>query len=440
MNNSGADVVVLGAGPAGIGAGIALGDSALVLERNAEPGGLCSTIELDGALFDLGGHSFHTPHPEIRELVFSALEMEEQPRNAWCFVGGDWIPYPFQKHFTQLSDAMVVAECEAGLASADRSVRCANFDEFLEHRFGAGITRHFMRPYNEKLWGPDLTRLAADWTGERVAGPANIVERFLPGGGKRTPLQSDTKVAYPARGGFGEIFRALAQRLQRLRLGVTVVGIDPRTRKLRTANAESIAWKEIVSTLPLPKLLALLPEVPAIVREDAARLVALPVSLVLLALDGRLDTTLQRVYCAGTEIAGHKIVLNHNSSDGLRSRPRHGIQAEVSVPGGKRESDEKLIERAIAGVLTLGLLRQRGQVHSARVIHLAQGYPVPTHDRAAVVGRIRGWLAGIGIHSVGRFGGWAYINSDEALHRGFVLGNELAGSASTESELSCEKI
>jgi hypothetical protein len=58
---------------------------------------------LDGAVFDLGGHSFHTPHPEIRELVFDSLEMYEQKRDARCYTHGMMIPYPFQANFRHVA-------------------------------------------------------------------------------------------------------------------------------------------------------------------------------------------------------------------------------------------------------------------------------------------------------------------------------------------------
>src|ERR1043166_10150688 len=85
-----ADTIIIGAGPAGLGAALALGDSATVLESRETVGGLCDTVTLDGALFDLGGHSFSTPHPAIRRLVFDALQMEEQKRDAWCWVNGEY--------------------------------------------------------------------------------------------------------------------------------------------------------------------------------------------------------------------------------------------------------------------------------------------------------------------------------------------------------------
>lgn len=427
MPETSADVVVIGAGPAGLGAGIALGEAALVLERGPDAGGLGGTIELGSAVFDVGGHSFHTPHPAIRKLVFDALPMEEQLRQASCFVQGEWIPYPFQKNFAQLSDRAIVEECRAGLERTDRRGTPGNLDEHLEHRYGTGIARHFLRPYNEKLWGPDLTRLAADWTVERMAGPTGSAEHFSEQGGRRTPLQGDTRVAYPARGGYGEIFRALAGRVPRLRLRQSVVRIDTRERSLATAEGERLRWRRIVSTLPLPALLALLPDVPPPLRRCVDRLVALPLVLVLVALNTRLDTPVQRVYCAGGEMPGHKVVLNHNSSAYLRALPRHGILVEISARAiGRRALDGELCEQVIRGLQSMQLLKSREQIAATRVIRLPCAYPVPTHERAAIVESAGDWLAGQGIRSVGRFGEWAYINADEALYRGLCVGAELA--------------
>ena len=150
---------MIGAGPGGLGAVLALGDSAIVLESREAAGGLCGTVTLNGAIFDLGGHSFHTPYPAIRQLVFDALEMEEQNRDAWCWLNGEWVRYPFQQHFSELADSDSHHACQIGLEAAGGGQDAANFDEYLDRRFGRGITELFMRPYNRKLWGADLTRL-----------------------------------------------------------------------------------------------------------------------------------------------------------------------------------------------------------------------------------------------------------------------------------------
>lgn len=424
------DTVVIGAGPAGLGAALALGDTAVILEQSPDAGGLCATVTLGGAVFDLGGHSFHTPHPAVRELVFGTLPMEEQVREAWCVLGGEWIPYPFQKNFAKLQDGAVVRECQEGLERRDAGHTPRNLDEHLKHRYGAGITRHFLRPYNEKLWGPDLTRLSTEWTGQRMAASTGIAEAFSTEGGVRTPLQSDTRVAYPARGGYGEIFRSLAQRVPRIRFGESVASIDTRLRTLATASGERLHWKRIISTLPLPVLLDLLPDVPAPLQRAIQRLVALPVTLVLVALESRLETPIQRVYFPGGEFPGHKVVVNHNSSAYLRALPNHGVLVEISGGGARSSSSgELLCERVIEGLRSIRLLRERDQIAATQVIELPRAYPVPTHERGAIVDEARAWLAERGIRTVGRFGEWAYINADEALYRGMCLGDELAREA-----------
>jgi len=65
-----APVLVLGGGPAGIAAALGLESYGLLLERAQSLGGLGMTLSFGGAVFDLGGHSFHTPHPFIRDDGF----------------------------------------------------------------------------------------------------------------------------------------------------------------------------------------------------------------------------------------------------------------------------------------------------------------------------------------------------------------------------------
>jgi len=418
------DVVVIGAGPAGLAAGVTLGARAVVLEQSAGPGGLSCTIEMAGAVFDLGGHSFHTPHPEIRALVEGALELYEQTRDARCFSHGRMIRYPFQQHFRDLSDAGLVEACSAGLRDAPAKTSARHFLEFLEQRFGAGIARHFLVPYNRKLWGHDLSRLAADWAGERVAAPEGERETFDETGGRRKPLQTTTRVAYPARGGFGAIMTALAARLSNIRYGQRVVAIDPRRRILRTHDGHWFPWNRLISTLPLPQLVTMCQGMPPELIRAAGELECLSLDVVLLVVGHPIDTAIQRVYCADDTVPAHKVALNHNSSPYLRSLPRHGIMAEVSATNGARPADE-LIAWTIRGLCTMGILGRPDEVVAKRVIQIKHAYPVPTHTRDAIVGAIRGWLERHDIHTVGRFGEWAYINSDEAMHRGLCLGRRV---------------
>ena len=68
--------LIIGAGPSGLALAYGLQGDTLVLERESGVGGLCRSINHGGGVFDVGGHSFHTPHPEVYELVQKLLEPE----------------------------------------------------------------------------------------------------------------------------------------------------------------------------------------------------------------------------------------------------------------------------------------------------------------------------------------------------------------------------
>ncbi len=423
------EIVILGAGPAGLGAALALGREATLLEGTTDVAGLSRSVVLDGAVFDLGGHSFHTPHPAVRDLVFGAVEMESQVRDAWCRVGDDWVAYPFQKHFEALSGSRLRHACAAGLQGASGGA-AADFDTYLEQKFGSALADLFMRPYNRKLWGDDLRRLTTGWTGERVAGPAGVKEIFAETGGRRTPLQDDTRIAYPAQGGFGEIFIALARRVRDLQLGMAVAQIDPRRRILTMLRGETMKFCKLISTLPLHRLLAMLPEVPAGIAAAASILEAVPVNLVMVVLNGRCPLTRQRVYCPDATVPGHKFVMNHTSSNWLRALPRHGIQVEVA---GRPRNPDRMARQVVVDLQRFGLIGDASEVKRVEVRRQELGYPVPTHGRDAAMRVIRDWLRDQNIFLAGRFAEWAYINADEALHRGLRLGESLAQGMQAEN-------
>jgi len=86
--------LVVGGGPSGLAVAYSLQGDTLVLEKEDSVGGLCRSIHHGGGVFDIGGHSFHTPHPEVYELVQDLMEggLYYQPRDARVYSHGVLIP------------------------------------------------------------------------------------------------------------------------------------------------------------------------------------------------------------------------------------------------------------------------------------------------------------------------------------------------------------
>jgi len=76
MSSRAKKVLILGGGPAGLTAGWKLathGVSVVVLEADAQVGGLSKTVRRNGFSFDLGGHRFITHNVALAEEVWNYI-------------------------------------------------------------------------------------------------------------------------------------------------------------------------------------------------------------------------------------------------------------------------------------------------------------------------------------------------------------------------------
>src|SRR3954467_10188128 len=179
------DTLILGAGLAGLSAAYHLEGGFHIVEKSERPGGLCkSQLRASPAgtfTFDHTGHWLHLRDPEVRKLVdlllpdaFARIE-----RQARISSHGVYTHYPYQVNTFGLPPA-VVSELllgfhEAHFGEAGRALRerePATFAEFILRHLGAGFGKHFMFPYNEKLYTVHPAELSAAWCGRFVPKPS----------------------------------------------------------------------------------------------------------------------------------------------------------------------------------------------------------------------------------------------------------------------------
>lgn len=420
--------LVIGAGPSGLAVAFALQGNTLVLEKESRVGGLCRSLSHGGGTFDIGGHSFHTPYPEVRDLVRRLMgeDFYYQTRDARVHTEGILIPYPFQKHFRRHPDQAIVRRCADGLRDAvlhpDPAPR--NLEEYIVGRFGRGIADHFLLPYNRKLWARDLSSIAPEWTKQRLVAPGER-EPFETSGGDRTPLQDDTVVAYPPRGGFEEFYRCFVPHIPAVELERRVVHLDTEKRIATTADGRRYGWAFLISTIPLPVLIPMIEGVPSDIRVLAEQLEHLSLRVELLLAGKTLETPIQRIYVHDREVPPHKIALNHNSSDALRERPCHAIMAEVSYGPDKTVDVEAIAPKVIDFLCQIDVLDDPDDITWTGHIDVPFAYPVPTRESLTAVPALKEWLARRHIYSLGRFGEWKYDNSDACVASGLAIAPEL---------------
>lgn len=168
-------IVIIGAGPCGLGCGRELSllghDRWTLVERHQHAGGHASSItDPQGFTWDEGGHVVFSHFGEFDRLLEDVMgdEIYRHERSSYIRFADRWVPYPFQNNLRYLPSEAAY-ECLLGLIEAPGGSPDMDFAAWMEATFGGGITYHFMRPYNFKVWATPPERMSSNWIAERVS-------------------------------------------------------------------------------------------------------------------------------------------------------------------------------------------------------------------------------------------------------------------------------
>src|SRR5689334_24129108 len=170
--------LVLGAGPAGLTAGYLLGQAGrdvVVLEAEAQVGGLAKTVEIDGYRFDLGGHRFFTKSIEVDTLWHQILgeEFLLRPRMSRIYWNKRYLDYPLRGPdvIRKLGPVELTRSFFSYLVAAVKPKgNEESLEEWVSNRFGKRLFTLFFKSYTEKVWGAPTSEIRAEWAAQRIKG------------------------------------------------------------------------------------------------------------------------------------------------------------------------------------------------------------------------------------------------------------------------------
>ncbi|MBS0195516.1 MAG: FAD-dependent oxidoreductase [Planctomycetes bacterium] len=456
-------IVIIGAGPTGLGAAYRLKELGYtnfeVFEAQGFVGGLShSFTDPVGFTWDIGGHVMFS-HYSYYDRVFDELMGEDftlNDRESWVRIANRWVPYPFQNNIRYLPPEMA-HECIQGLIRAQtgrgeiKSHHDArNFGEFIDAVFGEGLAKHFMRPYNFKVWAYPPEMMNKHWIGERVA--VIDYERAL----KNLILGKDdygwgpnNRFKFPRKGGTGEFYRRFGPVLgltqdgretpgSHIRLNKKCVSIDVDARTVHFADGTHTKYDMLVSTTPLDILCnkMLTGGVPAHVREESSKLLHSGGHMVGIGIRRRCPSTKSWMYFPEENCPFYRVTYLSNYSPFMTPADNtkgdasfYSLLCETSCSPRKPVDAARIIEETITGLENAGLLEpgERNDIVSTWHYYADYSYPTPSVDRDDILSRVIPWLEDRGIYSRGRFGMWKYevANTDHTLMQGVELVNRL---------------
>lgn len=451
-------IVILGAGPCGLGAAWRLEELARMGHRSADwtivdmapyAGGLAQTVvDPQGFSWDMGGHVIFSHYEYFSKTLDFCMndEWNTLEREAWVWMRQRFIPYPFQNNIRLLPKDDLV-KCLDGLLECERNKgtvkKPKNFHEWLENGFGPGLMDVFMTPYNKKVWAYPPEQMNVEWMGERVATVdtgkvlRNIVEeKDELGWGPNATFR------FPKSGGTGEIYKRMASHLpqEKFKLSTKVVAVDAAKKVITYADGSTQEYDHIISTLPLDEMCKMTTglEIPDDELKAAAPKFKYSSSHVVgFGMEGQPPEHLKTkcwLYFPEDDSPFYRATVFSNYSENHVAKPgqQWSLMCEVSESSYKPVDQDGLIALAEQGLRNSKLLADDDVIVSRFHCRLEHGYPTPFYGRDELCKPLFEAFYKANILSRGRFGAWKYeiSNQDHSLMQGveaadnIVIGSE----------------
>lgn len=320
---SGRRVIVLGAGPAGVGAALGLarrGFDVQVVEAGDHVGGNSGSFEIRGLRVDYGSHRLHPAADpavlaEVRELLGD--ELLTRPRHGRIRLMGRWIHFPLRPvdlalrihpRFAVGVGVDLLRKAFPRAAAGEES-----FASVLESGLGRTICSEFYFPYARKMWGGEPTALSPIQARRRVSAGSigKMLKRLLPGGAGSGAANTKGVFFYPRRG-YGQISEAIGDAAEaagaRFSLSTRAARVAPTSAGFEVEvespdGSRTLAADHVWSTIPAAVLARILdPSAPPDVLEAAGGIELRAMILVYLVLETDQFTEYDAHYFPGADI------------------------------------------------------------------------------------------------------------------------------------------
>lgn len=418
---------IVGAGLAGLSTAYHLkGLPYRLHEKETEVGGLCRSYTKDGFTFDMTGHLLHFRQPDIKALVEALLagRLTKHGRRSFIYSHRTYTEYPFQVNTHGLPPE-VVRDCLLGFIATLTAQQDAAGERSLQQwilaNLGEGIAKHFMVPFNEKLWQVRLDELTADWVSWLVPKPdiKDIVNGAL--GIKDKAFGYNPSFLYPVQGGIKALPDAFLPFVENLALGEELVEIHTERRRALFRNRQGYreeSYESLVSTMPVTELVKRCIDLPPAVKDAAAALRWVSVYSVNLGIDRAGITDKHWIYFPEPEYPFYRAGFPMNFSPELGRPGCSSLYVEISHQPAVRIPEAELLGQVRLGLERAGILRATDTciVQDVKDIHYA--YVLFDRHRARALPEILRELERRGIHSIGRYGRWEHTSMEDAISQG----------------------
>jgi protoporphyrinogen oxidase len=442
-------VLILGAGPSGLGAGYELsrhGVACTVLDKNDRVGGLARTFVVKGFRFDVGPHRFFTKDSLINELWHRVLGKDFilVPRLTRIYYRNRFFHYPLKPVNALLG--LGVGRSLAAFGSYlyarvfYRHKEARSFQEWITFQFGRRLYETFFKTYTEKVWGIPCSEISAEWAAQRIRGLnlwRAIKNAFLGNRGRIRTLAN--QFHYP-RLGAGMLYDRMADSIRAagnpihlntcveviLRQGNAVTAVRSSDNRQFPVGPDD----HLLSSIPITEFVVKLdPPPPAEILEAAREMKYRDHITVNLIYVGPNPFPDNWIYVHSPEVRMARLTNYSNfSRDMVPSTDSHGLGVEYFCFRKDdlwQMSDEALIKLAVEETQQMGLIRPEN-VRDAFVVREKDSYPTYYAGYLPHYETLKNYVQTLtNVQMIGRGGMFKYNNQDHAALTGLLAARNL---------------
>jgi len=411
--------LVLGAGIAGLGAGYELrrrNKGCVIIEKNDSYGGLLDNFVIDGFRFDKFIHLSFTKSEEVRR-IFDKTPYHTHNPLSYNYYKGYWLKHPAQNNIYPLPSVEKQKIIDGFDKRPFKTIEeIKDYDEWLRVQYGDYFAENFPLVYTKKYWTVDAKDLETNWIGSRMYKPS--VEEIKQGAEtSETPNTYYAKeMRYPKEGGYKSFLKPLRKGLD-IRFNQKVVEIDTMNKIVETISGDVFQYENLINTMPLPELIALIKDVPSNVKCVAKSLRFTSGAVISLGFNKPELADKLWYYIYDQDIPPARVYSPSLKSPDNCPEGCSSIQAEYYFNWETGVDLTEILDRTIEKFTQMNLFSHENLV--VKDIRLEK-YANVMFDHGIYKNRstVLKFLEANDILSAGRFGEWDYFWSDQSLLSG----------------------
>ncbi len=430
--------IILGSGISGLSAGFHLkknGIDSEIYEKNQDWGGLCSNFEIDGFRFDKFVHFTFTNDEYIRQIFESKIPLLEHPAISNNYYKGFWLKHPAQNNLFPLplkEKFNIIKNFTSRKRTEISDIK--NYAEWLQCQYGDYFAHNFPFAYTRKYWGKEAEELETKWVGNRMHSPSLI--QVLKGAffHNKKNFYYTNVMRYPEKGGFKSILCGLHEDLD-IKLNKKAVEINTEEKLVKFEDGEIQSYQNLISSIPLPEIVKIIKNCPQAVLDAANKLKHTCGYMVSLGFNREDIAKDLWFYIYDEDILSARVYSPSLKSKDNVPTGYSSIQAEIFFA-----NDAEILSPEVVLKNTIEKLSKIMNFKESEILVKDirfEKYANVIFDHKIYENRkiVLDYLVSVDIKSIGRFGKWEYMWTNQAFMDGKSTAEDIIHKLTADGSL-----